>query len=243
MALLHLGSRRHQVFPAAQIGPDNFDQLRVVWRFRPPDQQIYETADLDLDFDEHRGTPIAVNGVLYYASPFNILVALDGASGEELWTFDPEAWRIEPRFLGNLRGVSYWTDGAVERIFLATSTAYLYSIDAKTGLPDPAFGQAGRVDLGASLRRPLTDGDRWNYGVTAPPVICRGVVAVGSAIGDWRGRPRLSIRLPATCRLSTQGRGPRSGSSTRFRWQANTAMRRGKATLGRPTAPLMSGPQ
>ena len=61
--------------PADQIGPDNFDQLRVVWRFRPPDQQIYETAERDLDFDEHRGTPIAVNGVLYYASPFNILVA------------------------------------------------------------------------------------------------------------------------------------------------------------------------
>ena len=182
--------------PAVQIGPDNFDQLRVVWRFRPPDQRIYETADLDLDFDEHRGTPIAVNGVLYYASPFNILVALDGASGEELWTFDPEAWRIEPRFLGNLRGASYWTDGAVERIFLATSTAYLYSIDAKTGLPDPAFGQDGRVDLGASLRRPLTDGDRWNYGVTAPPVVCRGVVAVGSAIGDWRGRPPAEYTPP-----------------------------------------------
>ena len=182
--------------PAAQIGPDNFDQLRVVWRFRPPDQQILETADLDLDFDEHRSTPIAVNGVLYYASPFNILVALDGASGKALWTFDPEAWRVEPRFLGNLRGVSYWTDGQIERIFLATSTAYLYSIDAQTGLPDPGFGQKGRVDLGASLRRPLADGDRWNYGVTAPPVICRGVVAVGSAIGDWRGRPPAEYTPP-----------------------------------------------
>ena len=30
--------------PADQINRDNFDQLRVVWRYRPPDQQIYETA-------------------------------------------------------------------------------------------------------------------------------------------------------------------------------------------------------
>ena len=103
-----------------QINSDNFDQLRVVWRYRPPDQQIYETAGpnpegRNLQFDNNRGTPLAVNGVLYYASPFNVLVALDGQSGEELWTFDPEAWGMNFRFLGNLRGVSYWTDGEVER--------------------------------------------------------------------------------------------------------------------------------
>ena len=86
-------------------------------------------------------------------------------------------------------GVSYWTDGQVERVFLATSTAYLYSIDAKIGIPDPNFGEGGRVDLGALLRRPLSDRERRDYGVTAPPVVCRDVVAVGSAIMDVRFRP------------------------------------------------------
>ena len=180
--------------PADQINRDNFDQLRVVWRYRPPDQQIYETAGPNpegrrLSFDNNRGTPLAVNGVIYYGSPFNVLVALDGQSGEELWTFDPEAWQMNYRFLGNLRGVSYWTDGEVERIFMATSTSHLYSIDAKTGLPDPNFGEGGRVDLGASLRRPLGEEDRWNYGITSQPVVCRDVVAVGSAMGDWRFQP------------------------------------------------------
>ena len=93
------------------------------------------------------------------------------------------------RFLGNVRGVSYWTDGEVERVFMATSTSHLYSIDAKTGLPDPNFGEDGRVDLGASLRRPLDERQRWNYGITSPPVVCRDVVAVGSAMGDWRFQP------------------------------------------------------
>ena len=146
--------------PADQINRDNFDQLRVVWRYRPPDQQIYETAGPNpagrrLSFDNNRGTPLAVNGVLYYGSPFNVLVALDGQSGEELWTFDPEAWRMNYRFLGNLRGVSYWTDGEVERVFMATSTSHLYSIDAKTGLPDPDLARAG-----ASIWGPRCAG-RW----------------------------------------------------------------------------------
>ena len=191
--------------PADQIHRDNFDQLRVIWRYRPRDQQIYETARASrgrdrgrggrrrdrfrLRFDNNRATPLAVNGVLYYGSPFNILSAIDGQSGEELWAFDPEAWKAGSFFLGNSRGVSYWTDGEVERVFLATSTAHLYSIDAKTGIPDSTFGEGGRVDLGASLRRPLREQERRGYGVTAPPVVCRDVVAVGSAIVDVRGRP------------------------------------------------------
>ena len=162
----------------------------MVWRYRPPDQQIYETSGLGhLDIEEHRNTPVAVDGVLYYASPYNILIALDGVAGEEKWVFDPEVWKSGASFLGNLRGVTYWTDGEIERIFMTTSSSHLWSVDARTGKPDPGFGTGGRVDVGASLRRPLTDRDRWSYGITAAPVICRDVVAVGSAIGDWRGEP------------------------------------------------------
>jgi len=208
--------------PADQINRKNFKKLRVIWRYRPPDQQIRAAADsLGLDFDNHRGTPIAIDGVLYHASPYNIVSALDGASGEVLWTFDPEVWRSGARFLGNLRGVSYWSDGDVARIFLATSSAQLYSLDAATGLPDPAFGDSGRIDLGASLRRPLTDDDRWNYGVTAPPVICRDVVAVGSAIGDWRGRPPAEYTPVG----DVQGFDARSGKKL---WEFHTIPQQGE---------------
>ena len=197
---------------ADQINRDNFDQLRVVWRYRPRDQQIYETARANrgqdrgrgsrrrggfrLGFDNNRGTPVAINGVLYYGSPYNILSAIDGQSGEELWAFDPKSWQDRSSFLGNSRGVSYWADGEVERVFMATSTDYLYSIDAKTGRPDSTFGEGGRVDLGALLRRPLSEEERRSYGVTAPPVVCRGVVAVGSAIMDVRGRPPAEYMPP-----------------------------------------------
>ena len=198
--------------PADQINRDNFDQLRVIWRYRPRDQQIYETARANrgrdrsrggrrrggsrLDFGNHRATPLAINGVLYYGSPYNILSAIDGQSGEELWAFDPESWQARSMFFGNSRGVSYWTDGEIERVFMATSTAHLYSIDAKTGLPDPNFGEGGRVDLGALLRRALSERERRSYGVTAPPVVCRDVVAVGSAIMDVRGRPPAEYMPP-----------------------------------------------
>ena len=45
------------------------------------------------------------------------------------------------------RGFSYWTDGKAERLLVGTGDAYLISIDARTGKPDPAFGTDGKVDL------------------------------------------------------------------------------------------------
>ena len=180
--------------------------------------------------------------MLYYASPFNILVALDGQSGEELWTFDPAAWRMNFRFLGNVRGVSYWTDGEVERVFMATSTSHLYSIDAKTGVPDPNFGENGRVDLGASLRRPLDERQRWNYGVTSHPVVCRNVVAVGSAMGDWRFQPPPEYTPPGDVQAFDVRTGekvwefhtiPLEGEYGNETWESDAWKKYGAATSGR----------
>ena len=193
---------------ADQINRDNFDQLRVVWRYRPRDQQIYETAranrSRDRDRgrgrgDRRRGGPRFDNNRGTRRSPsMACSTTARHSTSSRLWTAKPARnCGRSTRSLGGpvlvswaiLAGVSYWTDGEVERVFLATATAYLYSIDAKTGLPDPNFGENGRVDLGALLRRPLSEEERRSYGVTSPPVVCRGVVAVGSAIMDARGRP------------------------------------------------------
>ena len=44
-------------------------------------------------------------------------------------------------------GVGYWTDGNQERIVYVTRGYSMFSLDAKTGLPDPHFGNNGMVDL------------------------------------------------------------------------------------------------
>ena len=157
-----------------------------------------------LYFDNNRGTPLAVNGVLYYASPFSILVALDGQSGEELWTFDPEAWRMNFRFLGNLRGVSYWTDGEVERIYYGhfdipfvfhrrqdrPARPGLWRGRARRfgGLTTPAAGRRGSLELRESRLSP------WCAATWSP-------LARPWATGASGRRP--STPLPATCRPST----------------------------------------
>lgn len=156
--------------------------------------------------------------MLYYGSPYNILCAIDAQSGEELWTFDPGSWRERGNFLGNLRGIAYWSDGEVERIFFGTSTDRLYSIDALTGQPDPDFGLGGYVDLMQGSDRPL---DPDMTGVTSPPIVCDGVVAVGSAMNDWRYQPPPNYTPPGDVR----GFDARTGE---LRWTFHTIPRAGE---------------
>ena len=181
--------------PLSQISADNFNRLQEVWRYEPPDGALARNGDAS-NFN-NKGTPLMADGVLYYASPLNILCALNPISGEELWTFDPLAWQKREEFLGILRGIAYWSSGGTKRIFFGTSTERLYSIDAETGEPDPQFGENGYVDLGKGLRRDI---DRHRYGVSSPPIVCRDVVVVGSGIEDWHGRPPTEFSSPGAVR-------------------------------------------
>ena len=107
--------------PLSQIDGTNFAQLQEVWRYTVPDKRIAERQYMWTG--TNKGTPLMVDGVLYYGSPFNILSAVDPTSGEELWTFDPKVWENYEGFTGILRGIAYWQSGNKKRIFYATSTA------------------------------------------------------------------------------------------------------------------------
>lgn len=171
--------------PVSEIDSANFSDLRMVWRWRAPDAHIAETKrdQVRLRSNPNECVPLMVDGVLYVSTPFMFMAALDAATGRQLWTFDPEAWKVESAWSVS-RGVAHWTDGDQRRILMGTSSAYLYSLDAETGQPDPAFGDGGRIDLMQHLHRPVTD--RVRYGVSSPPIVCNDVVIVGSMSEEWR---------------------------------------------------------
>ena len=168
--------------PLVRIDSTNFSSLRMIWRWRAPDAHIRKTENPDYPNAYNECTPLMIDGVLYVSTPYNIMAALDAATGRELWRFDPEAWKVESSW-GVSRGVAYWSDGNQKRVLMGTTSDYLYSLDAATGTPDPAFGDSGRVDLGQQLHRPVVD--RYRYGVSSPPIVCRDVVIVGSMSSEW----------------------------------------------------------
>ena len=139
--------------PLDQIDGSNFSELELAWRYRSPDLDLPE--DLAYPTGDYRAVPLVVDGIMYVNSNHGLISALNSATGEELWVFDPKSYELGPPLFSPLqtRGIEYWTDGEIERIFIATSGKQLVSVDIKTGQPDPNFGDDGYVDLKQNFGR------------------------------------------------------------------------------------------
>jgi quinoprotein glucose dehydrogenase len=173
--------------PLAQIDRANVDRLRVAWTYRTGDLPAGAWANSRIAFE---ATPIHVDGTLYLSTPFGRVIALDGETGAERWTFDPSVDRNGVFAVITSRGVSTWLDpaaapgsGCRRRIFVGTLDARLFALDAATGSPCQDFGRGGEVSLAAGI---AVGADCRCYFVTSPPAIVNGLVVIGSTIGDNR---------------------------------------------------------
>jgi glucose dehydrogenase len=142
---------------ATQINKTNVHQLQVAWSY--PSGQT--------DFN-----PLVVRGVIYGLGANGSFVALDAATGKEIWTY-----KGVQGFNG--RGVNYWEskDGADRRLIFSTNN-FLQEIDARTGQSIPSFGADGRVDLREGLDR---DPAAVNQQSRIPGRVFENLIILGSA--------------------------------------------------------------
>lgn len=175
-----LGSTKYS--PLDQINADNVSELKIAWVWHSPDNDLIGD-NRRLVPGAFKSTPLMVDGVLYVPTMLNIVAAIDAGTGETLWTFDTEVRKgHRPANLGfNHRGVAFWKDGNRSRVFFNANDARLWSLDARTGSVDPAFGVEGRLDLTEGMRRAV---NRRFYLQTSPPLVVADRLIVGSAVFD-----------------------------------------------------------
>jgi quinoprotein glucose dehydrogenase len=169
--------------PLDQINASNFNNLEVAWTFRTDSFGPQSEGS-------NQCTPVLAKGKLYVTAGLRRVVAcLDATSGEVLWTHrEDETGRTGARG-GSGHGVSYWTDGTIERILYVTIGYQLISLDAKTGLKDPNFGNKGVVDLRLDNDQPMNPQNADN-GLHATPLIAKNTIVVGCAHSGG-GNPRV----------------------------------------------------
>jgi len=160
--------------PLDQINAGNFDKLEVAWRF--------STNALGPTLDAYyNATPLIVKGRLFTtAGTGRYAISLDGATGQLLWAYHHDEKGRAGTRAGSGFGLSYWTDGQVERVLYVTRSYQLVALDAKTGLPDPAFGMNGEVDLRLDFDQEV-DPKKSVLGLHAPPLVVKNTVVVGTA--------------------------------------------------------------
>ena len=176
--------------PVSQITPRNVKDLKVAWTFRTgdmhgPNDPLETTMEV---------TPLKVNHMVYLCSPHQIVFALDAATGQLKWKFDPHV-HDNPSFQHlTCRGVSYHETkpravtaagtpapaDCPKRIFLGTNDAQMFALDADTGIPCENFGTHGQINLDANMPY-VTPGF---YEITSPQVVTDKILVVGGAVID-----------------------------------------------------------
>jgi quinoprotein glucose dehydrogenase len=144
-----------------QINRSNVNTLQVAW--------TYPTGDTN----NYLFNPVVVDGVMYVLAKNNSIVALDAATGKELWN--------HPNSKGSIttRGINYWEKrDRSDRRLLYSNNNFLHAIDAVTGEPITSFGVDGKVDLREGLDR---DPAKINVQSSTPGRVFEDLIILGSA--------------------------------------------------------------
>ncbi len=151
--------------PLDQVHKSNVDQLGVAWA---------------LDIPSPNGlvsTPIIVDGIIYLSAPFSVIHAIDAASGELLWSYDPG---VKLNLSVTSSWVSRWNRGVAVsngKVIVGTGDCRLVAINAKDGSP---IWDVKACD------------SRAGYGITGAPRLGNGKVFIGNAAADFGLRGYVS---------------------------------------------------
>jgi alcohol dehydrogenase (cytochrome c) len=149
-----LSSQRHSQLTAIQ--PGNARDLELKW--------VFQSRSLE----RHQVTPLVVDGTMYTIQSPNDVVALNAATGKQIWIYQYAPDPAAKNCCGRLsRGVAISGD----TIFLAAFDTRMIAIDAKTGR-----------ELWKS--EPAAD-PKQGYAFTHAPLVVKDKVIAGSAGGEF----------------------------------------------------------
>lgn len=161
----------NQYAALADIHAANVHTLERVWEYRTGDANERSTMHVN---------PIVVNGVMYVTTPSLKAVALNAATGREIWVFDPAKYNNGHVVRLRNRGVTYWKGEEGERIFHFVRDR-VYALDARSGALITSFGRNGHIDLRQNLG---VDPSGAVIEMTSPGAVYKNFLIVASRVNE-----------------------------------------------------------
>ena len=143
--------------PLAQINAETVGDLGLAW-----------SADMDTARGQE-ATPLVMDGRMYLTTAWSKVKAYNAATGEELWTYDPEVpgeTAVKACCDVVNRGLAAWGDG----LFLGTLDGRLVKLDR---------------DTGALVWETVTVDQDQSYTITGAPRVIDGRVMIGNGGAEF----------------------------------------------------------
>jgi quinoprotein glucose dehydrogenase len=162
--------------PLTEIKTANVDRLKVAWVYHMKPAGATPAGRGGgrggSGFSPSTLTPVVIDGTMYLSTPYSRVVAVDSTTGKEMWAFQL------PAGSPSRRGVEYWPGDArtPPQIVFGSSDGTLYSLDAKTGKPNNAFGDNGVVNLNTPE---ILQGLPGRDAMSSPPIVYKNLVITG----------------------------------------------------------------
>ncbi len=157
------GYNEDRYSPLTQINRETVTDLGLVWSRKTEVRHRLQSS------------PIVVDGVIYYTDSWSVVSAVDGDTGETIWTLDPKTRRRYARWSccgGPInRGVAVYRG----RVYTATFDARLVAIDAATGT------KVWDVDTADYP-------SRIPYTISGAPLAAAGKIFIGNSGSEWDHR-------------------------------------------------------
>jgi len=145
-----------------QINTRNVGKLTEAW------SHVASRANRGL-----QGMPLAIDGVLYYSSPYNQIYALDGATGKMIWAYKHKL---------NEDLVARQTHSPYNRGLAAGyGNLYMGTLDGKLAAIDMKTGKL-------NWETKLVDSEKLTVGFTGAPLLVKDKVIIGAQGGEWPDR-------------------------------------------------------
>ena len=163
--LTHGGTYLEQRFSTlTQVNDGNVAKLGLAWSY---------------DLDTNRGqeaTPLIIDGVMYTTTAWSKVVALNAATGRELWTFDPK--------VPGERGFSACCDVVNRGLAAYGGRLYFGTLDGRLIALDARTGKVAWSVVTVDQSKPYT--------ITGAPRIVKGRVVIGNGGAEYGVRGYVS---------------------------------------------------
>ncbi len=173
---------------AAQITPDNVKTLAVAWSVHTGD--LSEGGTGIGPKTAWQSTPLFVNNMVYFSTPFYRIFAVAPDTGKVKWVYAAKTISNDPKskFHGRNRGIAYWAAAnpiagqpCQKILYIGTVEGHLHAIDADTGQLCQSFGDHGILNV-----------DQWNtinhkfpFELNQSVSIYKETIIIGWAGVDW----------------------------------------------------------